>query len=223
MTLEHDRCAAGSATFKSHRRAVLSTLPVTTQRLSGLKVTARTPSSWPLSTTGWAAGSPAFKSHSRAVRSRLQVTTQRLSELKGNGANPILMAFEHDRLSCGIGRFQIPQARCVVPACGNHPAVVRAKGHGENLALMANQRASAYAGESVAQSLVRSWQDCVIEEATPGRLDRRGAQHQRLNWLRVPHLPSLRHQRLRLAKDRDSFGLLASGRLLRGECGLRRG
>ena len=47
------------------------------------------------------------------------------------------MAFEHDGLGGGIGRFQIPQPRGAVLTSGDHPAVVRAEGHGANPTLMA--------------------------------------------------------------------------------------
>src|SRR5262249_58990907 len=73
--------AAGSFALRSHRRAVLSALPVISQRLSGLIATALTAPLWPRSTTGFAAGSFALRSHRRAVLSKLQVTSQRLSGL----------------------------------------------------------------------------------------------------------------------------------------------
>ena len=66
---------------------------------------------------------------------------------------------------------------------------------------MAKERASADAGESVVQSLVCGWEECLFGEAPPGDLDRGGGQQQRLNGSSVPPLPGLRHQRLRLAKD----------------------
>jgi hypothetical protein len=62
-------------------RAVLSELPVTIQRLSGLIATAQTAYSWPRRTTGLADGSLALRSQSRAVLSQLPVTSHWLSGL----------------------------------------------------------------------------------------------------------------------------------------------
>ena len=68
--------AAGSRAVRSHRRAVLSLLPVTSQWLSGLMARAMILSSCPRRTIGLAAGSWAVRSHRRAVLSKLPVTSQ---------------------------------------------------------------------------------------------------------------------------------------------------
>src|SRR5258706_8804253 len=73
--------AAGSAAVRSHRRAVLSQLPVTSQWLSGLIASETINHSWPFKTIGLAAGLAAVRSHRRAVLSRLAVTSQWLSGL----------------------------------------------------------------------------------------------------------------------------------------------
>src|SRR5262249_41783605 len=65
----------------SRSRMVRSSLPVTSQRPSGLIATARTLPEWPRSSTAASAGFPAFRSQSRVVPSRPAVASHLLSEL----------------------------------------------------------------------------------------------------------------------------------------------
>src|SRR5258705_8897104 len=56
---------------------------------------------------------------------------------EGHGVNRTLMAFEHDELGGGIGRFQIPQPRGSVVTSSHHPTGVRLESHHLNLTLIA--------------------------------------------------------------------------------------
>ena len=75
--------AAGSLAVRSQSRAVLSSLPVISQSLSGLIATARTGPLWPRNTTelASAAGSLAVRAQNRAVLSSLPVISQMSSGL----------------------------------------------------------------------------------------------------------------------------------------------
>ena len=82
--------AAGSWAVRSHRRAVLSRLPVTSQWPSGLMARAVMLPSCPRRTSGLVAGSRAVRSHRRAVLSSLPVTSQRPSGLKARAVDGAL-------------------------------------------------------------------------------------------------------------------------------------
>lgn len=67
---------SSSSIFSVHSRALLSLLPVTSQRLSELIATAVTPLARPDKTTAEDAGFSDFRSHSRTVLSELPVMSQ---------------------------------------------------------------------------------------------------------------------------------------------------
>ena len=112
VAFEHEGWGGRIGRFQIPQRAVLSHFQVTTQRLSGLKATAKPQPSWPLSTTGWAAGSAAFKSHSRAVLSQLPVTTQRLSGLKATAVTHPSWPLSTTGWAAGSAAFKSHSARC---------------------------------------------------------------------------------------------------------------
>src|SRR6266478_1603901 len=121
--------AAASFALRSHRRTVLSALPVTSQWLSGLIATALTAPLWPRSTMGLAAVSFALRSHRRAVLSALPVTDQWLSGLIPTA----LTSSSWPRSTMGLAAVSFAlrsHRRAVLSKLpGHQPVVIRADPH----------------------------------------------------------------------------------------------
>ena len=139
---------SGSAARRSHNRAVLSPLPVASQRPSGLKARAWIHLSWPLKGRGSAVGPATPRSHSRTVLSVLSlaespppVASQRPDRAEGQRIDLILVAAQDDRVGGRVESAYNPQPGGLILAACCQRTSVRAKGQAVDLIFMTTQDA----------------------------------------------------------------------------------